>query len=248
MIIYDKSKQIFLKRGLLNTHGFTTKLSGANLSLNERLSLFKKLNPTLYLRTKYFVCQQTHSSRVVTLKKCQISSRAKEFLKADAIIFQGGSMCQKSVCLSVYTADCLPILLSSPEQNFIAVIHLGWQGSRGGLLQNLILSIKALKIDLSKVTVIFGPSINGSCYNIPMSRALDFKTKYKNYSQFIFSKGTKYYLSLSAFAFYQLIKMGFKPSLINWRMFCTHCQEKYFFSYRRGTRAQNIISYIYNNA
>lgn len=45
---------------------------------------------------------------------------------------------QSNVVLAVLTADCLPVLLSSPDGSIVAVAHGGWRGLACGVLESVV--------------------------------------------------------------------------------------------------------------
>ena len=39
---------------------------------------------------------------------------------------------QPGVCLTIFSGDCIPILLYDPHRNVIAAVHAGWRGTAAG--------------------------------------------------------------------------------------------------------------------
>ena len=66
------------------------------------------------------------------------------------------------ISLAVQVADCIPLLLSSPEA--VAAVHVG----RKGLMNEVALRAidVMLEIGASEITAIIGPSICGACYEV----------------------------------------------------------------------------------
>jgi len=63
--------------------------------------------------------------------------------------------------LAVLAADCAPVALASPE-GVIAVVHAGWRGLAGGVLQRAVDAVRGLgATDLSAA---LGPCIHAECY------------------------------------------------------------------------------------
>jgi YfiH family protein len=60
--------------------------------------------------------------------------------------------------LLVQVADCLPIALASPRR--IAMIHCGWRGLAGGLVEH------ALSLFDARPTAAIGPGIGSCCYEV----------------------------------------------------------------------------------
>ena len=64
--------------------------------------------------------------------------------------------------LAVFTADCAPVALASPEGVFGAV-HAGWRGVRAGVLQR---SVEAMiELGATHVVAALGPCIGPECYS-----------------------------------------------------------------------------------
>ncbi len=226
MIIYDRDRKLFFKPNLGVTHGFT------------------KLPSDLAAGTNIYAPQQVHGSVVTVIKSNRVSKSSVFIPDADGLLYQSSDL--KPVCLYVRTADCLPILLVSKKDRLIGVIHVGWQGAYQGILSNLGAKLKELKIDPKNLKVIFGPSINGGCYNITMSRYKLLLKQFPLFASSLYRSKGQYYFSLLSFAYQKLIDLGFKKLNFSWRLFCTHCQDEDFYSYRKGSRQKSLISYICN--
>jgi len=59
--------------------------------------------------------------------------------EGDAIITK-----EKGILIGVNTADCAPILLCDKSAKYIAVIHAGWRGSNGKIIENTLEKMKSL--------------------------------------------------------------------------------------------------------
>jgi YfiH family protein len=66
------------------------------------------------------------------------------------------------ISLAVQVADCIPLLLSSPEA--VAAVHVG----RKGLMNEVALRAIDVMLEMgaSEITAIIGPSICGACYEV----------------------------------------------------------------------------------
>ena len=51
---------------------------------------------------------------------------------------------EKGILIGVNTADCAPILLCDKDAKYIAVIHAGWRGSNGKIIENTLEKMKSL--------------------------------------------------------------------------------------------------------
>jgi len=65
------------------------------------------------------------------------------------------------VVLAVFTADCAPVALSSPE-GVVAVAHAGWRGVEAGVLEATTDAMRAL--GATRIDAALGPCIRPCCY------------------------------------------------------------------------------------
>lgn len=63
--------------------------------------------------------------------------------------------------LAVFTADCAPVALSSPE-GAVGVVHAGWRGVEAGVVEATVEKLRAL--GASRVDAAIGPCIHPCCY------------------------------------------------------------------------------------
>jgi YfiH family protein len=63
--------------------------------------------------------------------------------------------------LAVFTADCAPVALASPE-GVIGVVHAGWRGLEAGVLERAADAMRAL--GASRIEAALGPCIHPECY------------------------------------------------------------------------------------
>lgn len=77
--------------------------------------------------------------------------------RADAAVIR-----RPGFALSVVTADCAPIALWS-ETGAIAVIHAGWRGLLGGVVERTAAAVRRDRPDAA-VHALLGPCIHAECY------------------------------------------------------------------------------------
>lgn len=86
---------------------------------------------------------------------------------------------EKKVCLSVFGADCVPIILYDPIKNVISSAHAGWRGTVSDIAGN---AVKKMNSDYGSITeniiCVMGPSICGDCYEISEDVAIEFAKCY----------------------------------------------------------------------
>jgi YfiH family protein len=135
---------------------------------------------------------------------------------------------KKEVALGVLTADCIPVVLFNGKE--IAVIHAGWRGLFGGIIEN---GVKMFKNKSIKAFI--GPSIRGCCYEVDKQFVNDLNINKKFYKIY----HTKAYLDLVAVAKDKLKNLSVKEVFDTDE--CTKCSEKYF-SYRNGDFESRILT------
>lgn len=138
---------------------------------------------------------------------------------------------QRDVKIGVLTADCMPIVMFNQEE--LAVVHAGWRGLFGGIIQN------AVKMFSKKPKYAFiGPSIKVCCYEV----GKDFLENLKVAPKYYEVVAGRYYLSLQDIATDILYQNGV---LETYQVeSCTACSGKYF-SYRKGDFDDRILTYAY---
>lgn len=73
----------------------------------------------------------------------------------------------RGLLLTVTVADCIPVYLAVPEKGVIALVHAGWRGTAGGILER---GVEVLKREAfaraSDIVMHCGPGICGACYEV----------------------------------------------------------------------------------
>ncbi len=68
------------------------------------------------------------------------------------------------VALAVLVADCVPVLLASPD-GVVAAVHAGRPGLVAGVVPRAVEAVRGLGAD--RVDAVVGPSVCGRCYEVP---------------------------------------------------------------------------------
>ncbi|NJP67327.1 peptidoglycan editing factor PgeF [Streptomyces spiramenti] len=69
--------------------------------------------------------------------------------------------------LAVLTADCVPVLLADPVAGVAGAAHAGRPGLAADVVGATLEAMAALGADPGRVTARTGPSVCGSCYEVP---------------------------------------------------------------------------------
>ena len=73
---------------------------------------------------------------------------------------------QPGVLLTVTVADCVPIYLVAPARGVIALLHAGWRGVAGGMLDRGLAALEQNGVSPSELVMHCGVSICGACYEV----------------------------------------------------------------------------------
>ena len=74
--------------------------------------------------------------------------------------------------LAIFTADCAPVALASPE-GVVGAAHAGWSGVVGGVIERAVDAMRSL--GASRVEAALGPCIHAECYEFgagPLERVV----------------------------------------------------------------------------
>jgi polyphenol oxidase len=179
--------------------------------------------------SKLIFPQQTHSLNV---KYVTQDIKGEDLIHTDAIFTD----C-KGICISVMSADCVPILLYDPSKGVIAAVHSGWKGTVGKILSRTVKAMQdqfdCLSADL---IVCIGPSICPEVYEVGEEVISSVKNAFDNTNGLVTGENGsgKGFLNLWEANKRQLIELGVPELSIEVAGICTYKQSETFFSARRS--------------
>ncbi len=134
-----------------------------------------------------------------------------------------------NVCVTIKTADCVPVLIYDPKQKVIAAIHAGWRGTVQMIVQNTIQEmIKSFGSDPRDLIAGIGPSISPEVYEVGSEVLAHFDP-----SHFNSKDDNKGLLNLWEANKQQLLGNGIQETHIEIAKACTWTNAEKFFSARR---------------
>lgn len=161
---------------------------------------------------------QTHSPNIEVIK----DSACNKIENCDALITN-----VKNIPLMVMVADCIPILLYDPQEQVIAVVHAGRNGTFKQIAKKTVLKMMhEFGCIASNILVYFGASIHECCYEVGPEIACGVPEKYCK------KRDEKWYLDLQSINVDQLLGVGITQEHLEIADICTCCDKDYF-SYRR---------------
>lgn len=152
------------------------------------------------------------------------------------------------LCLTVFSADCVPVLLYDPVRRCIAAVHSGWRGTALSIVVRAVEKMTAdYGCDPGHILAAIGPSIGKCCFethaDVPteMTAALGVLA-----APFIEElPGEKFRVDLKGIIKNTLIRAGLDPAHMAVSDHCTACRPDLYWSHRvlgerRGSMAAMI--------
>jgi YfiH family protein len=205
--------------------GFHVGDVGERVRLNRR-SVAKALGRRLL---EPVVGEQVHGAHVRVVGELHAGTRWEKgehaLAKTDALI-----TATRRLPLVTLVADCLPLALVDPSRQVGAVVHAGWRGLAGGVIENTVAAMRetwgCVNADL---VAWLGPCIGACCYEVGPEVAAHFP-----YST-LPGEGDRRFLNLRAAAASKLAAVGLLQENLTGLDLCTACHPSVFFSHRRAT-------------
>ena len=188
--------------------------------------------------------QQTHGTQVKIVDESFMevsASERKPLLHGfDAFITN-----LTGVCITVTTADCVPVLLFDPQTKVIAAIHSGWKSTLNNIVEETIRLMHELySTTPNNLVAAIGPCISKDVYEVGEELYEQFSLKGFPAHQLFSSKDNgKYLFDIRQSVQLQLQQAGVKNIEIS--TYCTYTHSDLFFSARRqGTASGRMLSGI----
>ncbi len=137
--------------------------------------------------------------------------------------------------LAVTVADCVPVFVLDPENRAVALLHAGWRGTAGGILETGLAAMeKRYGSRRSKLLVHLGPAICGSCYEVgpEVVRSLGRDAN------------GKVRLDLRAELADRAAGRGIAAPNLTRSEACTRCGSDHFFSHRGTGTAKRMAAFL----
>jgi YfiH family protein len=169
----------------------------------------------------------------------EVISRANTPVEFDA---DGTITAMGDTCLTVSTADCLPLLMADPESGLFAAVHIGWRSFVAGIIENLFQIACDSGLDSKTARVFLGPSIGSCCFEVGPEVAELFESAY------IVERDGLQYADLREAVANKLIAHDVSIRNIGGITDCTSCESGRYYSYRRDKKSPvQLVTFIYRS-
>lgn len=148
--------------------------------------------------------------------------------------FDGHVTDRESVLLSVGVADCVPVSVIDAETRAVALVHAGWRGTAGGIVERAVNRIvESWQSAPERLWLHCGPAICGACYEVgPEVHAAIHPDRQ------VPSENTP--IDVRAAIAERAVGMGLPADQVSVSAHCTRCGEPDFFSHRGGSKARQM--------
>ena len=175
--------------------------------------------------------QQVHGWDV-----CDVHAESPDGIVADACW-----TAQTGVACTIMVADCLPLLITNAQGQWVAAAHAGWRGLAGHEGQGVVEAIvnrclREVAQHPSELRVWLGPCIGPQAFEVgPEVLEAFCATRPEDTRAFALQSTGRYLANLALLARVRLERLGVHAVYGNdsSSAWCTHTQESLFFSHRR---------------
>jgi len=155
---------------------------------------------------------------------------------------------QPGVLLTVWTADCVPVLIHDPVREVVAAVHTGWRGAVAGILpKTLAVMQQRFGSQPASLRMSLGPSVGACCYEVDEPVLSRLRAAYADWRSLVRDTGPgRAMLNLRGLVLGQARSAGLRADGIHPVGLCTVCHPTLFYSYRRegevrGTMVSGIM-------
>jgi hypothetical protein len=142
---------------------------------------------------------------------------------------------QAGLLLTVRTADCLPIVLTSPTEG-LSLVHAGWRGLAAGVVEAALATFG----DPSGVHAVIGPAIGVCCFEVGTEVASRFPERTRSGR----GRGGRPHVDLPGEAADRLARAGVARGAIVAGAPCTRCHQHLLHSHRgSGGRPGRLVAF-----
>jgi len=210
-ILFRKEKVLFVfTTGRKN---FSWRTGSSNIARRNWVDLKNELK---LKELKIAYALQEHGCRIIKVEKYGFQG------VGDGLVTE-----REGIALTIFTADCIPLLGYDTNNGILFAIHCGWRSLAAGILEKLLESSSRFHINPADTVVFIGPGICYRCYPVGRKLLRYFPEEY------FFDNPLR--LDLKRFIKDRLSLFGVKN--IKDVNICTKCSNN-LFSHRRGDKGR----------
>ena len=168
--------EILTAEGITVPHCFTTRHGGVSTGALASMNIAIKLDETEENVTRNFeilgkaldfeipdlvLTRQTHTNwvRAVTREDCH-GCFHRDYPECDALVTNTAG-----VALTIFTADCTPILFHDPVTGAVGAAHAGWRGTASAIAKNTVEAmVREYGCKPENIHAAIGPNLSACCF------------------------------------------------------------------------------------
>lgn len=246
-VVYHTAENLAAQPGLI--HGFSTRLGGVSqghlASMNLRPAKpsgdtqenveenYRRFCAAIGARAEDVVLShQVHTDhvRAVTAADRGKGLWSPRDYEADGLITN-----ERGLFLTVFSADCIVILLSDAQAGCVGAVHAGWRGTALGIVAKAVNEmVSRYGASPERMEAAIGAGIGPCCFethdDVPqaMEKALG-----EEAAPYLTRKGEKWLVDLKGLNRHWLEKAGVPGAQIQINPLCTACHPELFWSHRK---------------
>lgn len=197
---------------------------------------------------------QVHETKTVIIDKAFLDKNPLE----QALLLDGvDALCTAlpHICVSVKTADCIPVLLWDEKNHVVSAVHAGWKGTLKRIVEeNIEVLLSTFGIQPAHLHAIIGPGIGLDSFEVGDEVYDQFANAHfpmnhlsKRYPDTRNPKAEKWHIDLWECNRLQLIKKGVNPQNIHVSGIDTYQNHDRFYSARRKDNGRIINGIMLNS-
>ena len=228
----DPWREPALAAGFLGRDGGVSTGAFASMNLSELVGddpahvaeNWRRVHASLAPKLSFARLRQVHGNEVVVVTRTNSDARPH----ADAMVTR-----EPGIVLGIFTADCVPVLLSAARERVCGAMHAGWRGVIAGIAEAGVRAMNSLGAAPGSIRAALGPSIGPCCFEVDRELADRFAAEIPGAGRHRRDgRPAKAYLDLRAIVRDQLIAAGLAPNAIENVGPCTRCACAQYFSRR----------------
>ena len=243
-----------LERTGLVTHGFSTRRGGVSgppydtlntaFHVDDDLDHVIENRRRLMLASNMTCAEQIHGNSIAVITTESIGRCAVRFNDSmpgvDALITNA-----PGPVLSLFYADCVPVLILDPINKAIGLAHAGWKGTALAIASETVLAMqREFGSNPSDCLAAIGPAIGRCCYDVSFDVAN--KVISAAGDDRVLAKASQDHMRLDLKLANRFIlrKAGILEQNIAISGLCTACDADDFFSYRRDGKTGRMCAFM----
>lgn len=167
-----------------------------------------------------------------------VDENTTSVIAADAAISK-----QRGIVCAVMVADCLPVFLCDRAGSVVAVVHAGWRGLVGGIIEK---TVAAMGVSGNDLMAWLGPAIGHDHFEVGaevFEAFIEYDSEAEQAFVLIDSAQKKWLADIFLLARQRLLQAGIQQ--IGGGGVCTYCDSSRFFSYRRDGETGRMAALIW---